>query len=562
MTNKAPSDGDRKTVSSCSVVSSSIIPRNVETAKQIPFRLSNLRQPRLSWKEYSTINTQSTKHLNDTMFLDMTSKQIRDKPVYDLSDLKLFGNDAADDEPEEIFKSYFCPRDEVSFFTDPKTPLAVLRAFRGEGKSAILKKSFIDIRETSISIHSKGSNLSPDVTGTNPDKWMRGWKENIYGRIAAEIGSTLNLAFLSDAMELVRIAENGGFRSTGLVTYLTSRLKIDKIPQVNSDITRTNDFAENLLQRYLNKPVWFFIDDIDENYQDTTENNLKIAAFFSACRDIVASVPDIRIRTVVRPNIWTIVRRKQEGLSKVEQYVRDIRWNEDQVRSMLANRVLGYLDRTNQEQIADSFRKNKDDYTRERSIICSLFEANMPWGGKDENGNPKHRPANVVLNTLSRGRPRWLIGLCKIAASEASKDNKKIIEHEHIIKHLDLFGRERINDISAEYSSLCPQLPELINAFIKCKDEFNTNDLFEIINRHILPHITVYISGERIKEALRIAALLFEIDFISGKEIKPDGSYVHFSFVKRPELFHNRINPDHGLKWEIHPVFRQALLIR
>ena len=183
----------------------------------------------------------------------MTSKQHREKtkfmPMFDLSDPKLFGNDAADDEPEDIFRSYFYQRNDVSFFLDSNNPLAVIRAFRGEGKSAILKKAHMDIRETGMAIYSKGPNLSPDVTGTNHDKWMRGWKTSIYNRIAAEVGQKTNVALSPDSMELVRIAEEGGFRKTGLITYIASRVKADGILQINNDVTRTANFAENVLQR-------------------------------------------------------------------------------------------------------------------------------------------------------------------------------------------------------------------------------------------------------------------------------------------------------------------------
>ena len=281
----------------------------------------------------------------------MISLVSRQQPKYDLSDTKLFGNDAAEDESDDIFKSYFYTRNDMSFFLNVDVPFAIIRAYRGEGKSAILKKSNMDIQGDFISVYSKGSNLSPDVTGENSDKWVRGWKASICNRIAAAIGKTIRFAQSADSMELVSIAEEGGLKKTGIVAYLASRLDITGVPQVKNATARTGEFTENVLQRYNRKLVWLFIDDIDENYQDTSENNLKIASFFTACRDIVSTIPDIRIRTVVRPNIWTVVRKKQEGLSKVEQYVQDIRWNEEQLRSILANRILGYLDRTGQKKL-------------------------------------------------------------------------------------------------------------------------------------------------------------------------------------------------------------------
>jgi hypothetical protein len=41
-----------------------------------------------------------------------------------------------------------------------------------------------------------------------------------------------------------------------------------------------------------------------------------------------------------------------------------------------------------------------------------------------------------------------------------------------------------------------------------------------------------------------------------------DGSYTHIGFPDRPSLLRARTNIDDGLRWEVHPVFRQVLEIR
>lgn len=52
---------------------------------------------------------------------------------------QIFGNDAAEDESESAFESYALHRPEIAKFADARKPLQVVRAYKGEGKSALLR---------------------------------------------------------------------------------------------------------------------------------------------------------------------------------------------------------------------------------------------------------------------------------------------------------------------------------------------------------------------------------------------------------------------------------------
>ena len=60
-------------------------------------------------------------------------------PVINLADPDLFGNDAAEDEVDDIFNSSALKRDELGTFTDARKRIRVVRAYKGEGKSALLR---------------------------------------------------------------------------------------------------------------------------------------------------------------------------------------------------------------------------------------------------------------------------------------------------------------------------------------------------------------------------------------------------------------------------------------
>lgn len=56
-----------------------------------------------------------------------------------------------------------------------------------------------------------------------------------------------------------------------------------------------------------------------------------------------------------------------------------------------------------------------------------------------------------------------------------------------------------------------------------------------------------------------IAYFLYQIGFLSAREDYTDGTYTHYFFAEKPELFVTENNIDQGMSWEIHPVFRQTL---
>ena len=485
------------------------------------------------------------------------------KAMIDLTEPTLFGNDAAEDETQEVFDSYFVSRPEIDDFLSLDHRLHVLRAYRGEGKSAVLRNAFRRLSEKgSIVIHTTGSSMSPKNCGSGPDEWTAGWKHSIFSRIANEIGTQIGMAWTDDAMSLVEEAEKNGFKSRSVFTSVFDRLKTSVVPLDREKVGSVS--PDLVVQRWLKDKarVWVLVDDVDENFENTREFRAKLASFFSACRQIVNLVPEINIRAGIRPNIWTVVRSDAESLSKVDQYMLDLRWNDAQMRSVLSRRIEGYIERTNQKKVIQAIC-NLRGAEREEYLIGMAFRAEMPWGFDKGRMQQKLRPPHVIMSTLSRNRPRWMIELSKAAARTAKATAAPKIEFDHITKNLAAFGKQRILDLSAEYASLCPQIQDIISAFVDQSEDFSTAELHEIINRRILPGVNVTISGVgTARQPSSVGALLYEIGFLTARKDLPDGTYVHFSYADKPELLHSKTNIDQGMTWEIHPVFRQALGVR
>ncbi len=97
----------------------------------------------------------------------------------DFKDKDLFGNDAADQEKDEVFKSYAFERPELVDFLNHGENIQIARAYKGEGKSAILRmvKEKLQDNNKLIVINSTGVALSPEIESDDSDTWTRAWKK-------------------------------------------------------------------------------------------------------------------------------------------------------------------------------------------------------------------------------------------------------------------------------------------------------------------------------------------------------------------------------------------------
>lgn len=482
-----------------------------------------------------------------------------------LTDPGLFGNDAAEEEDDEIFNSYALWRDEFNDFIDVNRAIVIARAYKGEGKSALLRMAKLKVCDQStdpIVISGTASKLAPNLQTSDYFEWTRSWKKNIAGHIATQVGSKIGFAWSDDEMSLVEQAEKDGTKSKSFLSAILDRFPIGQVQIDPANVSLSGlkvnrqgaSNPEEIIRRWADgkPPIWIFVDDIDKNFANTPIQCAKIGSFFDAVRELRLAIPELKIRAAIRPNVWTIVKMEFESMSHVEQYMCDLAWSEDDVRKLLANRIQGYLTRTNQWDEAEKALP-KQTAERDKRLISFIFENNMDWGTRT-------RPAHVVLYTLAKHRPRWMIELCKQAAQ---RSNGKIINKNDIIFDYDKFGQRRIQDTVAEFRSHCPDVGELIDAFHRQEEEYTTDVLLSAINKRILNHMSPKISGVLgISKARDVAAFLFEIGFIYARENYPDGTYRHISFSEKPSLLRSRTAVDQGLMWEIHPVYRQALEIR
>jgi len=485
-----------------------------------------------------------------------------------LSDSTIFGSEVAEKEEEAIFLGYAIQRPELQKFTDEHHRVSIVRAYKGQGKSGLLRlaKSRLDkLSNAPLTLEVTGSALSPDINSEDNDTWVRAWKQSVLKLIACHIGTQIDAAFSDDAMSLVSEAQQNGYRARSFISAITERLKAPKLMEVPENIQKGVNAGnyESILKRWAARGdvVWLFVDDCDQNYTGSPKHRVKLAAFFTAIRELSQQIPTLRFRVTVRPNTWQEIALHHESLSHLREDLIDLQWTKEQFTTLLAKRVEAYLVRTNQLIGQDISRMEP---RRSDQLIALVIEEHLNWA----KGNLAARPTVQVLYSKAKGRPRWLIELCKEAAAVASKLGAKRIESQHFEKIDSAYSKRRFDDTVTEYRIQCPQIADLLNAFSGHLERFPTSTLTKTLKNH-LANVTVSLVGTNGKPSpMELGAFLYEIGFLTARKnlgtFNDYGleGYDHFEYADDPYLLSSNATTDKGFEWEVHPVFRSFLQMK
>lgn len=473
----------------------------------------------------------------------------------DITDPELFGNEAGEDEDPQVLRSYFVDKPEFAPFSRFSTPLAIVRARKGMGKSALLSKIATDKQtddDGSVVVFIRGSDLAAfgDMVNLEPNQLINEWQQRLCAMINYEIGSRIKFASSDTTITMVESSELAGFKGRNLLGCLLERFGGILKSANPKKASAKNSFS--LLRNFKSQSdlrAWVIIDDIDATFINTPSSCLQISTFFSACRRITRDVKGLAIRASVRSDVWSVVKRTDEALDKCEQYITDIQWSTEEAKRVLENKIYAYIQRT--ETVSRNLKRQP-----RHAAISTVFVETVPWGGNER--VPMHKPIHI----LSAGRPRWAAQLCKMAATQARKSHRGKIGIGDIASILKNFGKYRLDDLYREHSHQYPGLQKLIESFANGPKRYTTEVLLShIAGRVIRVFGLPEIDGEPCKNgALDPARFLFKIGFIQARQEKGGGlSFVRFE--DRTDLLSDTVNPDDGLVWEIHPSYRNILRI-
>jgi hypothetical protein len=481
----------------------------------------------------------------------------------ELDDDELFGNETAEDEEESNFLAYALVRPEFEDFINAYKKVRIVRAYKGEGKSALLRWTYLSLRHIkNVAVYENfASSILPRTQHLESVDYVQEWKDALLKAAASSLGSKLELSFDDDVISLREEAERGGFRKRGFIPAVLARLKdLPGSPQsvgvVDAGRSLSRVAGANDIQ------VWLIIDDLDENFTDTPSDCLRVMSALVAMRQISTQVKEIWFRTSIRPSTWAIIKRKYEALSKVEPYMLDLQWSYTQLEALLASRVRAYLQRNHGLVVASGKLAELDN----RALVGLAFDDPMPWGKKDSRDDVeeeayKSRAPAVIVSTLARYRPRWMVELCKISGSKAIRQGKARIGLDQLTGDLETFGKRRIDDLIAEFRAQCEKIEVIIQSFKGKSELFKTDE--------IIRHLKGNLQGRDIRIAgisgrpteVEIIRFIFQIGFITARRDIDKASYRHYSFYDEPALLSDGAS-DLGVTWEIPSCFRQALQLK
>jgi len=479
----------------------------------------------------------------------------------DIKDKELFGNDAGEDENIEVLNSYYIENPDFEDFFDQTVRLNVVSARKGMGKSAMISKMTYKLKENNeaIVIRVTGNSLLGLGNFQEQDQaYLENyWKQIICKKIILEIGESIGFAFTSDEMSMVEMSEIEGLKSKNIVGGLISRIR-GKIPLANVELRNSlPDNMEALLENYQRKhedsSVWVLIDDIDAKYRDTEEYQSRVGSFFSAIRSLSFDIDNLNIRASVRSDVWANLRHL-EDLDKWEQYIVEIFWTKRQLRDMLANRILSYLQRKHPDS-----KEAKLQISRDYNQLFSLvFNTPIKWRNDDN--------ASIfdAIYSFSNKRPRWMGQLCRMSATQSKKNsphNKKI-DLEHTNQILDKYGQNRKNDLIKEHQHQFGELDKLIDSFRangRTYTRSSLENMFEqnFIRGRVMDSIPE-IDGKKYVSPTDLGEFSYKIGLIS--RIHSDGKrFTHYS--DDPDLFRSNENLQENITWSVHIAYRQFLNI-
>lgn len=473
----------------------------------------------------------------------------------------MFGNDSGENERDQALKEYFVDVPEFRKFFNKTNEFGIVRARKGMGKSALLKVLALRRREENpedLVIFTTGNELMGmgDFTGKSQAYLENHWKQVICQRICVEIGRKINFALTDLEMSMVEAAELEGYKDLNILSALTERA--GGILQKALAAAGGSDILEGSKKRGVLNPeqalknfqikkdriVWVLVDDIDAKYVDDAENQQRVGAFFSAMRSLAFSMSGLRLRTSVRTDVWRNL-RNMEDQDKLRQYVIDIVWRDDALRTIFTRRILSYLKRE-QFPAAIKWNEAQNYYDIFDQVFCGEFH----WSKK------KVEPF-LPLKFLAGGRPRWMGQLAKMAGAKAGA---KRISETNVYDAMQEFGLEKLSDIQKEHSHQFSSLDKLIQSFRGGKREYNRYQLLKHISEKFVGKIVNVpgVNGYPYRDTEQLAIFLFEIDFLVAHR---PGKSDFVTYNSDPDLFSTEENCQNKILWTVHSSYRNFLRI-
>lgn len=458
---------------------------------------------------------------------------------------RLFGNEAAENEPLDRLRQYYFKGKAYEQVTE-ELPLRILVGHKGVGKSALFKISYDeDPTKGWFPVFVKPDDISSlsTIEDKNFLALIRNWKQGLTEIIAKKALDVFGNHSIRPEMQLV-----GG--ATRLLSFLVDSINVIK-EHVQLDPAR-QVLLSNICS---NKKVTVYLDDLDRGWEGKAVDIRRISALLNAARDLCSDNPGLMFRIALRSDVYFLVRTSDESTDKIEGSVVWYSWENHEIFVLLIKRILAYYRETRNDAQLASMSPSELSVYLDRIMGQRFF------------GKGKWRNVRMyrVLMSLIRRRPRDLVKLCTLAARNAYQDGSTTIHTEHFTAVFEEYSQGRIQDTVNEFRTELPNIERLLLEMRPSKKQkitksgyfYSTADLLSKLG-----HIMSTAGGFRFSHGAPatekdLAHFLFKIGFLTARKDLPSGQIQRKDFEQ-----HRYISSkftDFGYGWEVHPAYRWAL---
>lgn len=473
--------------------------------------------------------------------------QRNSQPFTDSRTELLFGAEDAEGERKERFKEYFVANKSYEKLNED-LPIRILVGHKGVGKSALLRRSYLDDEENGrLAVFIQPGDIdeiAEELKSPDFNRLIEGWKRGITRVIAKKAAEKLGIATVDIALSGWVANHTKGLTST-VYDFLSS---------IKPDIT--GQIEKSMFDRFSkNKIISVYIDDIDRGWKASPKDIANISALLNAIRDLGNADDGIRCRIALRTDVYYLVRTSDESTDKIERNIILLTWTNHEILCLIAYRIARTFDLPlSYSQISAMTQSNIS-----KEILSLVIEERFIG-----EGHWAKAPIHRVLLSLCRSRPRDLIKLFHGAAKVAHKNNHKIISTHDLESAFPLYSEERLQDLVNEFKSELPQIQSVLLQFRPTKRQKKTSENFlfsrdQIVLKikNVKQHVSVIFTSGKPASDIELLSFLYKIDFLQARAQEEDGSIVRRNFDQSRFL----VNPttDFGFDMEIHPAYRWAL---
>jgi hypothetical protein len=422
---------------------------------------------------------------------------------------RIFGSEDAESEEPERLKEYFLDNGAYNDLRSP-LPLRIVVGHKGVGKSALLKRAYLDDLDNKIlAIEIQPNDISELMVPSSTESFIQKierWKTGIKRIVAEKAVNSL----LDDGYD--RVAGDGfkgiALSATGFIRQVVEYIK----PNINNAVNLA--VADSFLKTGM---VRVYIDDVDRGWSASRDDISNISALINAVRDLCNADRNFQCRIALRTDVYFLVRTSDESTDKIEQDIIRLQWDNDDILRMISLRILTFfgipihndLSSLSQARISNEILS---------CVMDPVYHGRGLW---------ESVPVSVPLMSLCRKRPRDLVKLLHGAARIAGRAGRNKITTKDLDESFEIYSDERLQDLINEFKSELPTIRDVLLKFKPSKNQRQAALNFRYSTDQIITKIKnirgqvriVFNSGTLVTDS-SILAFLYKIDFIMARQEK------------------------------------------